>query len=74
MTRFEVPRNWTPQQVEACLDLLHGLYETIWDQYEDVLLPHYLALGMANSKPTDPPELPDHLDPHSYEAEDDIPF
>ena len=74
MTGFDVPRNWTPQQVEACLDLLHALYDTIWDQYEDVLLPHYLALSLANSGPTDPPELPDHLDPHSYEPDDDIPF
>jgi len=74
MTVFDVPRNWTPQQVEACLDLLHALYETIWDQYEDVLLPHYIALGMANSRPTDPPEPPDYLDTHSYEEEEDIPF
>ena len=75
MTVVPVPRDWTPEQAEACLELLHALYDAIWEDYEDVLVTRYLAKGMGVDQPPDPPEPPDYLDPLSYEhADDDIPF
>ena len=38
-TAIVVPDHWTPEQAEACLDLLHLLAEAVWDQYEDVIVP-----------------------------------
>lgn len=74
MTAFDIPSNWTPKQVDACLDLLHALYEAIWEQYEDMMTTHYLLQGVEGGKSKDLPEPPHYLDPHSYETEDDIPF
>ena len=38
MTPFmRIPDHWTPKQVELILDFIDDLYQSIWDQYGDVL-------------------------------------
>lgn len=64
-TPIVVPDHWTPEQAEACLDLLHLLSDAVWDQYEDVLVPG-LIRGLD-----EPPDDAGYVgDPDA----DDIPF
>ena len=63
---IEVPDHWTPEQAEACLDMLHLLSDALWDQYEDVLVPGIIQ------KLDEPPDDAAYVgDP---DADDDIPF
>ena len=65
-TPIVVPDHWTPQQAEACLDLLHLLADAVWDQYEQVLVPG--LSGELDEMPDDAEDVGDH------EASRDRPF
>lgn len=64
MSRFEIPRHWSPTEALAVLDFLEHLHNVILDQYEG----RVLAMVMRRSGPPSP--LPDPL-PHDV---GDIPF
>ena len=69
MATFDIPKHWSTEQALAVCDLLEDLHHTIWDHYEERLIPLMLSQiqqedALANSE-TLQAEIP---------FDDDLPF
>ena len=69
MATFDIPEHWSTEQALAVCDLLENLHHTIWDHYEERLIPLLLSQIQqedARRHPTTPEtEVP---------FDDDLPF